>query len=252
LGSSLTVSPANDLPSKVVKKSGQVVIVNLQRTPLDTLSTLRIHGRTDEVMQGVMRELGLDIPPFILQRRLRVKHTKEHLTLEAIDVDGTPLSLFSSIQVQFLPSGQVHELKAESVLGRVETAFTYTHAPEDTDAKIELRFVGHYDEPDLPFNYKLEEESSSKRFLLSLDFTEGAWSVEVDQVGSELGMDPQPGPSQWPKKAHDPRHKHSLTLLQFAYEGVYRCNECMRPGVGWVYHCKQCSFDLHPHCCHKE
>lgn len=37
LGSSLTVAPANDLPKKVAKRGGQMVIVNLQRTPLDDL-----------------------------------------------------------------------------------------------------------------------------------------------------------------------------------------------------------------------
>lgn len=40
LGSSLTVSPANDLPKKVAKRDNNVVIVNLQRTPLDNLRFL--------------------------------------------------------------------------------------------------------------------------------------------------------------------------------------------------------------------
>lgn len=37
MGSSLTVSPANDLPKRVAKHGGNLVIINLQRTPLDKL-----------------------------------------------------------------------------------------------------------------------------------------------------------------------------------------------------------------------
>ncbi|KAG9287757.1 hypothetical protein G9A89_017352 [Geosiphon pyriformis] len=60
LGSSLTVSPANDLPQIAVKKKKPLVIVNLQKTPLDSIATLRIFARTDEVLVGLLKELGLD------------------------------------------------------------------------------------------------------------------------------------------------------------------------------------------------
>ncbi len=43
LGSSLTVSPANDLPKRVAKRGGNLVIVNLQRTPLDSLRYYEAH-----------------------------------------------------------------------------------------------------------------------------------------------------------------------------------------------------------------
>jgi len=116
LGSSLTVSPANDLPKKVAQHGGELVIVNLQRTPLDNMrfvdflcvsvlcmcswhvycmhSTLRIHGRTDEVMIGVMQELGLEIPPFVLNRLVRVQHSKQSL-LGVVFFFSVPLSNIS-------------------------------------------------------------------------------------------------------------------------------------------------------------
>jgi len=59
LGSSLLVSPANDLPQCTVRHGGKIVIVNLQRTPLDNIAALRIFARTDEVLLGVAHELGL-------------------------------------------------------------------------------------------------------------------------------------------------------------------------------------------------
>lgn len=63
LGSSITVSPASDLPAHVARRRGAVrkgggrrrrgpdsglVIVNLQATPCDSLATLRINGMVDD------------------------------------------------------------------------------------------------------------------------------------------------------------------------------------------------------------
>jgi NAD-dependent SIR2 family protein deacetylase len=58
LGSSLTVRPACKLPKRTAKKGGRLVIVNLQRTPLDHKAALRVFGRTDAFMQLVMAKLG--------------------------------------------------------------------------------------------------------------------------------------------------------------------------------------------------
>ena len=40
-GSSLTVSPACDLPAETAQRGGKLVIVNLQETPLDDLATIK-------------------------------------------------------------------------------------------------------------------------------------------------------------------------------------------------------------------
>jgi len=63
LGSSMRVSPACDMPLSVARRGHPLVIVNLQRTPLDQVCRLRIGAKTDEVMSGVMAELGEDVPP---------------------------------------------------------------------------------------------------------------------------------------------------------------------------------------------
>ena len=49
LGSSLRVSPANDIPEETVKAGGKLVIVNLQKTEMDSSAALRIFARTDVV-----------------------------------------------------------------------------------------------------------------------------------------------------------------------------------------------------------
>jgi len=256
LGSSLTVSPANDLPKKVAQHGGELVIVNLQRTPLDNMSTLRIHGRTDEVMIGVMQELGLEIPPFVLNRLVRVQHSKQSLLVEAIDVDGTPGSLFRTVTVKFLPSGNTQKKKSQLVLGRMETAFSFDRKPDDEaseEVHIGLEFMGHYAEPPLRISYKLEGETGNKRIPISYNPTESTWSVGEPQIDETPAPKPT-GPEHWPKEAQDSLHQrtdHLLKLKESVYQGVYRCNKCMLPGTGWVYHCAPCSFDLHPHCCTK-
>jgi NAD-dependent SIR2 family protein deacetylase len=50
MGSSLTVTPAADIPEEVGKK-GKLIIVNLQKTPLDGHAFFRINALCDEVMK---------------------------------------------------------------------------------------------------------------------------------------------------------------------------------------------------------
>lgn len=49
LGTSLKVSPANDLPLITANRGKPLVIVKLQRTPLDPICSLRMFAKTDEV-----------------------------------------------------------------------------------------------------------------------------------------------------------------------------------------------------------
>lgn len=54
LGSSLQVSPANELPVIAKRSGGKLVIVNMEPTPLDDWADLLIHGRKiGEVLQEI-------------------------------------------------------------------------------------------------------------------------------------------------------------------------------------------------------
>ena len=67
MGSSLRVSTW--APESVAKrKSAKLVIVNLQWTPLDGDADMKINARTDEVLSGVCKRLGVEPMP---QRELR-------------------------------------------------------------------------------------------------------------------------------------------------------------------------------------
>lgn len=46
-----------------LRRGGKLAIVNLQRTPLDSLCAVRIFARSDEVLAELMAQLGLEVPP---------------------------------------------------------------------------------------------------------------------------------------------------------------------------------------------
>lgn len=39
----------------------QLVIINLQKTPFDSLASIRIFGKTDDVMKLLMEELNIEV-----------------------------------------------------------------------------------------------------------------------------------------------------------------------------------------------
>jgi NAD-dependent SIR2 family protein deacetylase len=87
LGSSLRVHRSCDLPpmcfetNETKTEPGKLVIVNLQKTPQDDTSCLRVHAKTDMFMELVMNELGLVIPDWMFERTIEVsvKHVSAQL-----------------------------------------------------------------------------------------------------------------------------------------------------------------------------
>jgi len=61
LGTSMNVQPNAVYTSRVFKNpEGQMIIVNLQKTPYDRMSCLRVYAKTDRFMQAIMEELGME------------------------------------------------------------------------------------------------------------------------------------------------------------------------------------------------
>lgn len=54
-------------------KNGNLVIVNLQSTPLDKLAAIKINAMCDDVMKRVMEKLGIPISLYTLKRHLELK-----------------------------------------------------------------------------------------------------------------------------------------------------------------------------------
>merc|ERR1719493_383313 len=140
LGSSLTVTPAADLPEEVgdrwslEKDKGQnpknhLVIVNLQKTPLDDVCSLRIFAKIDDVMVPLMKELGLEIPEWKLQRFMKVtvqplgnKPDLKKLVISAVDVDGINATVFQEVKLSHNGNSieKTHRKKSEKEKEREE------------------------------------------------------------------------------------------------------------------------------------
>ena len=50
------------------KNPGDLVIVNLQETPLDVIASLRIFAKCDDVSKLLAKKLSVEIPAFCLKR----------------------------------------------------------------------------------------------------------------------------------------------------------------------------------------
>lgn len=206
LGSSLTVTPANEIPEAVGKRAGRVnrsrgkgvrkggkgeveggsgsttgptlAICNLQETPLDEMSGLRVHAKTDDLMVRVMRELEMEIPEFILRRRLAVlveatagqgRGRGRKLVVAGVDVDGTPMSFLRTVKL----AGSRRVLKAEPF------AFDLRGdaAEGALEVQLELEFMGHYGEPNLGITHIVEEGNSAVEAIYVLEYNprNGEW-----------------------------------------------------------------------------
>ena len=66
------------------ERDQRLVIVNLQRTPLDPLAKLLIHAKCDDVSRLLMTKLGLLIPQFTLKRFAGVRNLLGGLELSAV------------------------------------------------------------------------------------------------------------------------------------------------------------------------
>eukprot|EP00092_Neocalanus_flemingeri_P021075 GFUD01022834.1.p1 GENE.GFUD01022834.1~~GFUD01022834.1.p1 ORF type:complete len:544 (+),score=184.86 GFUD01022834.1:45-1676(+) len=66
MGSTLQIIPAGNLPTytKKYQEDGKLVICNLQPTKQDKKADLSIHTYVDDVMEMVMKKLGLEIPEY--------------------------------------------------------------------------------------------------------------------------------------------------------------------------------------------
>lgn len=162
LGSSLMVTPANEIPELTGRRKGaKLVICNLQETPLDKLSVLRVYSKTDELMIRVMEKLDIPMPKFILKRRLRVgmetKDGRQQLIVAGVDEDGTPVTFLRSVKLAFNRRTVSAEPFSFPFRGSLDAG---------TALKLELEFMGHYGEPNLDITYEYQAGDGREHFYL--------------------------------------------------------------------------------------
>lgn len=186
LGSSLTVTPANEIPEIVGKRRGaKFAICNLQSTPIDGLADLRVYSKTDDLMVRVMEKLEIPIPGFILERRLVVEeeikdNDRRQLTVYGIDVDGTPITFLRSVKLDY----NRRVARSEPFI------INFRDSPDPaTLMKLELEFMGHYGEPNLEICFDYSGDSHSKTtYLLKYNPQTGQWQTStLDNLDSVAG-----------------------------------------------------------------
>ncbi|KAI1410896.1 DHS-like NAD/FAD-binding domain-containing protein [Hypoxylon sp. FL1857] len=175
LGSSLTVSPANEIPGIVGYRRGTTLaICNLQETNLDGLADPRIYSRADELMTLVMAKLDIPIPPFTLRRRLMVQMEstedgRPQLRVSGVDVDGTPVSFVRSVKLEYNRRVARSEPFVINFRGALD---------QGTELKLELEFMGHYGEPNLDISYEYRgEDDAQTLYFLEYNPHTGEWKA---------------------------------------------------------------------------
>lgn len=218
LGSSLTVTPAADCPeSTAAKDDGNLIIINLQKTPLTRKALFQIYGKTDEVMTEVMKILGQDIPEFRLLRKVIVgcdpnlgkfylrgaDHEDPTLEVDFIrdalwnDVVITDSVNNNNEKSQVLQS----EVPSNKFDGKMRQLDNKDLRSSCAILEVELQFIGHYSEPSLTLaNDFTQAYKSNKRveYLWSLEYNpytrEWRAESELSAVGrSEHVKDPSFG-----------------------------------------------------------
>ncbi|KAJ5404484.1 hypothetical protein N7509_004355 [Penicillium cosmopolitanum] len=173
LGSSLTVTPANSIPEIVGEAKGaKLAICNLQETPIDNLTDIRVFSEADVLMTKVMEKLNLPIPPFVLRRRLAIKvetqdEDRHRITATGVDTDGTPMSFLQSVRLE----GSRRVARAEPFVILVRESLQ-----PGSQLKLDLEFMSHYDEPNLELvhEYNGEEEAL---YILEFNVENGEWTI---------------------------------------------------------------------------
>ncbi|KAH6655769.1 NAD-dependent deacetylase sirtuin-7 [Truncatella angustata] len=183
LGSSLTVTPANEIPETVGRRRGsKLAICNLQETPLDRLSDLRVHTSADELMTRAMGKLGIPIPAFILRRRLLVElepnvGDRAQMMVCGVDVDDTPVTFLHSVKLEGTRRAAVEEPFIINFRGALETGL---------QLKLVLKFMGHYGEPDLTIVHAYNKLSDAQVWYdLAYDPRNRQWEVHAEGKTSD-------------------------------------------------------------------
>ena len=176
LGSSLRVYPAADIPGGMIKRGARVVIVNLQKTPLNKCCAMEIHARIDTLMEGIMKRFGLEIPQFQLKRCLAIEVTSESLTIQGLDpVTKTPYSFMKSVKVNLPSLRSEHDLTKEPFYIK----FPSRVSPSEGNAltvDVTLTFQGHYGEPEITIKHVVSKLGSTI-FMIKFDVSTGEWEI---------------------------------------------------------------------------
>jgi NAD-dependent SIR2 family protein deacetylase len=161
LGSSLRVNPAAMMPDETVKNGGRIVIVNLQKTPLDEVASMLIHSKIEDVMTKLMQKLNLEIPKWQIIRRIKVSYfSKEAIKIKPVDEKGSEYSFIKTLKLNKKEIKDPYKIET-SALGK--------------EFQMDLEFHGYYDEPNVKLTIP-SENISNLIYILTYDPYERKWT----------------------------------------------------------------------------
>lgn len=178
LGSSLRVYPAANIPGDMIKRGAKVVIVNLQKTPLNKKCALEIHSKIDTLIVGVMKQLGLEIPSFKLKRCFALDVQSDSLAIQGLDpsTKKNPYSFLKEVKVELPTLGSKFDLSQEPFIIKFPHNVVLS---EDAPVAVNLTlaFQGHYGEPEVAVKHAISGVGRTV-FMLYFDVAASEWQIE--------------------------------------------------------------------------
>lgn len=190
--------------------NGKVVIINLQETPKDSLSDLRVFGECDRVFRIVAAKLGMQIPEFV--RRDRWQFSCVWRAVQSKDKMSWDHYVDFALQSGgggHLPVANVSGVACSLVLAPVENAegekplegsVTIHQEPFSGTAVIKRAMMAAM--PKISLAVRLVQgaaDAGRERFQISLD-RDGAsveQGIDVEIKGTEMQTDPKTGDTSW-------------------------------------------------------
>ena len=168
MGSSLRVTPAADIPKTVFDNGGKLVIVNLQKTPLDAYAALNIYAKCDDVMERLMKKLHMEIPKWKIARFVEIVRNEGEISVNGRDEQHNYYSLFPKVNIQ------IGDNKKSMVQSKREPHIFKVSEDEFGTLKVKLFFKGHYEEKPLTIDFNLAEQQT-QLYKIIYDPFEGQW-----------------------------------------------------------------------------
>ena len=181
LGSSLTVSPACNMPLMTARVGGKLVICNLQNTPLDDEANMHIYARCDTIMKGLMDRLDIEIPSWSLRRMITCRVSKSgdsHVSIAfgALELgtkgQAIPASVIKYVEiVSFSANGQ-----GKGDVASIEP-FEFSIPKDSLNVKSRIHFMGHYKEPFLDLKIDISAGGTQTYMWMEYDPYRRQWSL---------------------------------------------------------------------------
>ena len=133
------------MPAACAMNGGNLVIMNLQSTPLDKFATLVIHAKIDTIMELLMAKLDYQIPTWQLKKRIEVSLVDDGTKIQLRGVDETrqPFHLFDKITVEGLGASKIFPSVNQK---KQPYRFVLPEADRPETISTTLKFMGHYQE----------------------------------------------------------------------------------------------------------